>query len=298
MEFIDYYKILEVSKEADEKEIKNAYRRLARKYHPDVNPNNQEANRKFQQVNEANEVLSDPEKRKKYDRYGKDWRHAEEFERAAGDRGQSRRQTNGDDYGDGFSGGDFSEFFESMFGREAGQGRGRKIRFRGEDYRAELKLPLREAYRTHKQTLTVNGKNIRITVPAGIENGQTIRIKGHGGAGINGGPSGDLYITFSIPNDPVFKRDGNDLYTNQEIDLYTAILGGEIMLDTLKGKVRISVPAETQPGTRVRLKGQGFPVYKKDGAFGDLYVIYSVRIPSNLSPKEKELFSELSKLRT
>jgi curved DNA-binding protein len=297
MEFIDYYKILGIGKDASEKDIKNAYRKLARKYHPDLNPNSQEAKRKFQQINEANEVLSDHDKRKKYDQYGKDWKHAEEFEKARKSQEHRRQAPGGESFAGDFTGEQFSDFFESMFGGQTRSGYGGHVKFRGEDYHAQLQLSLREVYHSHKQTLTVNGKNIRISVPAGIENEQTIRIKGHGGPGINGGPHGDLYITFNIPNDPIFKREGSDLFTQKEIDLYTAMLGGEIMLETLKGKVKITVPPETQPDTKIRLKGQGFPVYKKEGTFGDLYVTYSVHIPTNLSPKEKKLFMELSKLR-
>ena len=177
----------------------------------------------------------------------------------------------------------------------SGRGGGRQAKFRGEDYQAELHLTLNDAYTTHQQTLTVNGKKIRITIPAGVENGQVIKLKGHGGEGINGGPNGDLYITFVIEEHPVFKRLGNDLYTTVEIDLYTAILGGEVMLDTLSGKVKLKVSPETQNGTKIRLKGKGFPVYKNEGQFGDLYITYSVKIPTNLTEKQKALFRELSK---
>ena len=182
-----------------------------------------------------------------------------------------------------------------MFGKS-----GRKessTRFKGQDFNAELRLGLKDVYTTQKQTLTVNGKNIRLTIPAGIENGQTIRIKGHGAPGINGGPNGDLLITFSIANDPEFKRVGNDLYKNVEIDLYTAILGAGITVDTMSGKVKLSVQPGTQNGTKVKLKGKGFPVYKHENQFGDLYISYTVKIPSSLSTKEKELFTELSKLK-
>ena len=144
--------------------------------------------------------------------------------------------------------------------------------------------------------LTVNGKNIRITIPAGIENGQTIKIAGHGGPGINGGPNGDLYITFLIANHPKFKRLGNNLYTTVDLDLYTAVLGGEITIDTLNGKVKLKVKPETQNGSKIKLKGKGFPVYKEKGQFGDLYITYSIVIPTNLTEKQKELFTELSKL--
>jgi len=292
MAFIDYYKILGLDKTASPKDVKNAYRKLARKYHPDLNPNNQDAKANFQKINEANEVLSDPEKRKKYDQYGNDWQHADEFEKQK----QYQSQSSGSGR-TGFSGssqqGDFSDFFESMFGGGAGAGRSRQTKYRGEDYTTEIHLDLIDAYKTHKQTLTVNGNNIRITIPAGVENGQIIKISGHGGPGVNGGPNGDLYITFSVANNPTIKRLGNNLYCNVELDLYSAVLGGEITIDTLDGKVKLKVKPETQQGTKVNLKGKGFPVYKEEGQFGDLQITYSVRIPTNLNEKQKKLFEEL-----
>lgn len=294
MDFIDYYKILEIDKGATPEEIKKAYRKLARKFHPDVNPNDKEAHKKFQQINEANEVLSDPEKRKKYDQYGKDWQHAEHFEQQRQQRARPPRQ---ESYPDGdFSGGaDFSSFFESMFG--GGGPRQRTTKFRGEDFNAELHLQLTDILKTHQQTLSINGKNIRITIPAGIENGQIIKLKGYGSPGVNGGPAGDLYITFRIEDHPKFKRDGNDLFTTTSIDLYTALLGGEAVIETLDNKVKMKVNPETQPGTKVRLKGKGFPVYKQEGQFGDLYVTLEVRLPTNLTEKQKALFKELSQLK-
>jgi curved DNA-binding protein len=296
MEFVDYYKILGVDKNASQEEIKKTYRKLARKYHPDVNPNDKEAHKKFQQINEANEVLGDPENRKKYDQYGKDWKHGEEFEKA---RKQQRQYADGRGGSQAFSGDfnedDFSEFFSSMFGGTRG-GRRRETKFRGQDYHAELHLGLRDVYVTHKQTLTVDGKNIRITIPAGVENGQKIKLKGYGSPGTNGGPNGDLYITFQVADDPKFKRSGDDLYATEEISLYTAVLGGEITIETLGGKVKLKVPPETQNGAKIRLKGKGFPVYKKEDEFGDLYITYQVKLPTNLSEKEKELFRELAKL--
>jgi len=295
MIFVDYYQILGVDKTATSKEIKSAYRKLARKFHPDLNPNDKDAKKNFQQINEANEVLSDPEKRRKYDQYGKDWSHADEFEKAK----QNKQQSAGD-RGQRFSGtpyeGDFSEFFESMFGGAAGRGRSRQVKYRGEDFNAELQLDLTEAYKTHKRTLTVNGGKIRITIPAGIENGQTIKIAAHGGPGMNGGPNGDLYITFSIANLPNFKRSGNNIYTAVFLDVYTAVLGGEIIIDTLDGKVKLDVKPETQNGTKVKLRGKGFPVYKNEGRFGDLIITYNIKIPTNLSDKQKVLFTELSRL--
>ncbi|GAB2811472.1 J domain-containing protein [Ferruginibacter profundus] len=290
MEFIDYYKILGVDKNASEEDIKKAYRKLARKLHPDLNPNDKDAHQKFQQINEANEVLSDAEKRKKYDQYGKDWQHADQFEQQA--RTSSRYA--GDNRFSGDDDSDFSSFFESMFG---GSGRKSQAKYRGQDYNAELRLNLTDAMKTHQQTLTVNGKNIRITIPAGIENGQIIKLKGYGAPGVNGGPSGDLYITFSIAPHPRFKRSGSDLFTTENIDLYTALLGGETTIDTLDGKVKLKVNPETQSGTKIRLKGKGFPVYKKEGAAGDLYVTYEVKLPVNLTEEQKALFTQLSKLK-
>ncbi|HMK03780.1 MAG TPA: DnaJ C-terminal domain-containing protein [Ferruginibacter sp.] len=297
MTFIDYYEVLGVKKGAGADEIKNAYRKLARKLHPDLNPNDKEANKKFQQINEANEVLSDPEKRKKYDKYGKDWERSEEYEKAR----QSQRQHAGSrqqqSYGD-FSGGDFSDFFSSMFGDfSGGGGRSSQAKFRGQDYNAEMKLLLADVYTIHKQTITINGKNIRITIPAGIENGQVLKLKGYGAPGINGGPAGDLYVSFSITNDERFKRAGNDLHMTVDLDLYTALLGGEITVDTLGGKVKLKVKPETQNGTKTRLKGKGFPVYKKEGEYGDLFITYMIKIPTNLTEKQKELFTELSTLK-
>ena len=294
MTFIDYYEVLGVKKDATQDAIKSAYRKLARKHHPDLNPNDKEAHKKFQQINEANEVLSDPEKRKKYDTYGKDWEHGAEYEKARRSQQYSRgagQGGGGNPFGD--DGGGFSDFFSSMFG---GSG-GRQAKYRGQDYNAELHLSLADAYTTHQQTLTVNSKNVRITIPAGVENGQVIKLKGYGAAGANGGPAGDLFLTFVIANDATFKRTGKDIYMDVDIDLYTAILGGDITIDTFGGKVKLKVKPETQNGTKLRLKGKGFPVYKKEGEFGDLYVTFNVKLPTNLTDKHRELFTELSNLK-
>jgi len=323
MDFIDYYKTLGVNKNATADEIKAAYRKLARKHHPDLNPNDKEANKRFQQINEANEVLSDPDKRKKYDQYGKDWQHAEAFEKAqqeAGARGGRRGAGQGQGFGgfggaQGFDGGagfgseggewhssddsGFSDFFESLFGR-AGRSQGgqsSQAKFRGQDYHAELEISLADAASTHQQVLTVNGKNIRITIPAGVENGQVIKLKGHGAPGVNGGPDGDLYITFSIADDARWTREGNDLHSKAHLDLYTAILGGDLTVDTLSGKVKLKIKPDTPNGNVVRLKGKGFPIYKQEGQAGDLYVTLEVKLPTNLTEKEKELFKQLQALK-
>ncbi len=302
MDFIDYYSVLGVPKDASEETIKKAYRKLARKHHPDLNPNDTEANKKFQQVNEANEILSDPEKRKKYDQYGKDWQHAEQFEQAQRQQRQRQPNTPGGgqeyDFSEGFGGADFSDFLSSMFGREGGARAGgrRETKFRGQDYQAELHLNLRDAYTTHKQTLTIEGKTIGITIKAGVENGQKIKLTGYGAPGVNGGPNGDLYITFVIADDPRYKRKGNDLYVTETIDLYTALLGGEKIVETLDGKVKVTVAPETQSGSKIRLKNKGFPVYGQEGTFGNLYVEWQVILPTNLTDEQKDLFRKASTL--
>ncbi|MFI0431076.1 DnaJ C-terminal domain-containing protein [Mariniflexile sp. HMF6888] len=296
MAFIDYYKILGLPKTASEQDIKKAYRKLARKYHPDLNPNDKEAERKFKEVNEANEVLSNAENRKKYDDYGEHWQHSEAYEQTR-QRQQQRPQyqTRGGFSESDFGGSDFSDFFESMFGSQRGN-RG-QIKFKGQDFNAELHLNLKDVYTSHKRTLTVNNKHIRITIPAGVENGQVIKIKGHGGPGVNGGPNGDLYIQFTIQNNTPFKRNKDNLYTTVDLDLYKAILGGEMMVNTFDGKVKLIIKPETKNGTQVKLTGKGFPKYRNEGQFGDLYITFNITIPTKLSVREKELFYELAKLR-
>jgi len=301
MEFIDYYKVLGLDKTASTEDIKKAYRKLARTHHPDLNPNNSEAVKKFQQINEANEVLSDPEKRKKYDQYGKDWKHADQFEEAQRQRqSQSQYRTQHNPFGQeehftySNNDGEFSDFFSQMFGGGTRGGQGNQVKYKGQDYRAEVNLNLTDVLQTHQQTFTVNGKNIRITVPAGIEDGQEIKIKGYGSEGMNGGPKGDLYITFHVNNNTAYKRTGNDLRTNVPLDLYTAILGGEKYVDTPNGKVKLNIKPETQNGETIRLKGKGMPVYKSDDQHGDLYLTWQIELPKNLNDQEKQLFQQLA----
>lgn len=314
MAYIDYYNILGVPKNASAEDIKKAYRKLARKLHPDMNPNDKEAQKKFQQINEANEVLSDPEKRAKFDKYGENWKHGEEYEKAQQQYQQQQQQyqqqyqQQGWDNNRGgrtfytqgnFTDEDFSDFFHDMFGsgfsqRKSGHS---SRRYKGGDYEAEIHISLRDAMQTHQRTLSVEGKNIRITIPAGVADGQKIKLTGYGQQGVNGGPNGDLYITFTIEEDAYFKRLGDDLYTVADIDLYTAILGGEILINTMDGQVKMKIKPGTQPDTKLRLKGKGFPIYKSKDNFGDLYVSLKMHIPDVLSEREKELFTELSKIR-
>ena len=304
-QFIDYYQTLGVDKSADEKQLKKAFRKLARKYHPDVAPDDAEAEQKFKAVNEAYAVLSDPEKRAKYDKYGKDWEHAEAFEQARQQRG------GGGTYG-GFGGGgnpfggqytytsggegaDFSDFFRDMFGGAAGGGGfgGQSRAFRGRDVEAELRVRMEDILQDNKQVLTVGDKQLRVTIPAGVEDGQTLRLRGQGSPGAGGGPAGDLYITFRVETPSDYRREGADLYKRTEVDLYTMLLGGKITVATPTGAVSLPVAEGTQNGKRVRLKGKGLPVYK-GSTNGDLYLDLEVRLPDRLSDSERKVFEELA----
>lgn len=291
MAYIDYYQTLGINKDATQAEIKKAYRKLARKYHPDLHPNDESAKAKFQEINEANEVLSDPEKRKKYDEYGEHWKYAEEM--------KSRTRQGTYEAEGGFNKGnwdegsfvDFDDFLEQLLGH-----RGFKHannRQRGEDYQATMEVTLREAAQTHKRIIQVNGHDLRITIPAGIADGQRIRLRQQGGKGVNGGEAGDLYITFKIVEDPQFTRQGDDLYTNVVIDLKSALLGGETIIETLTGKIKLKITPIVQPGSKVRLKGKGFPRYKREGEYGDLIVTYQLKLPTTITD---ELKREISKL--
>lgn len=295
MQFIDYYQILGIDKSTNAEDVKKAYRKLAHKHHPDLNPNDKEAHNKFQQINEAYEVLGDPEKRRQYDQYGKDRHRAQQYEQA-----QQQQQPNTQEsttFQKDPEGSRFSEFFESLFGGKNGKDRQGRETKKGQDHETILHLRLQDVCVTHPRTFMINGKPIRITIPAGVEDGQRIRLTGRGGPGVKGGPAGDLYIIFQIADDPVFKRSGSDLHATVDLDLYTAILGGEITVDTLSGKLKLKVPPETQNGTKVRLKGKGFPVYKQEGQYGDLYITYQIKIPTGLSERERVLFTQLSKLK-
>jgi curved DNA-binding protein len=292
MQFIDYYKILGISKNASDSDIKKAYRKLARKYHPDLNPKDTEAERKFIEINEANEVLSHPENRKKYDQYGENWKDADAYENAKNQRSQYSKQSS--QGGQQFNQEDFSDFFESMFG--GSQRQQQSAVYRGQDFTTELHLDLMDVFKSHKRTLTINGKNIRITIPAGVTNGQTIKIKNHGGKSPANGPKGDLYITFIINNTSSFHREGADLYMTQDIPMLTAVLGGSQLIKTIDGQVKLTVKEGTQNGSKVKLKGKGFPKYKEENSFGNLFVTYNVVVPTALSRKQKELYQELAKL--
>ena len=294
MAFIDYYKILGVKNDASQDEIKRAYRRMAKRYHPDTNRDDPKDKERFQEINEANEVLGDPEKRRKYDEYGEHWRNADEFE------AQRRQYSNGTQGGYNFGGfggfGDFgssagnssgfSDFFEELFGR--GAFRSTQQPQRGKDLQATLQLTLKEAATTHRQQFTINGEAISITIPAGISDGQKIRIKGKGDTGANG-ERGDLYITFRITPDSRFTREGNNLHTTATIDIFTLLLGGDIIVPTLHGEIKATIKPGTQPGSKLRLRGKGFPVYRQEGAFGDLIVTLKATVPQLSEAQRSEI---------
>lgn len=315
MDYKDYYKTLGVEKTATTEQIKKAYRKLARQYHPDVNPNDATAEQKFKEVNEANEVLSDADKRQKYDQLGADYVR---YQQAGGGRGPGAggggqggfdwsqyAQGGGQGGFGGFGGGqfggegeDFSDFFSSMFGGMGGAGGGRSSRpGAGQDYQAELELSLQEAYEGGPRTITVNGKNLRITIQPGVADGQTIRLRDQGGPGRNGGPNGSLLITFRILPDARYVRNGDDLTQDVPVPLYKALLGGEQTVETLGGPVKIKLKPETANGSRLRLRGKGFPVYRQDGQHGDLYLRLNVQLPTNLNEEERDLIKQLAQLR-
>lgn len=292
MAFIDYYKVLGVEKNATPADIRKAYRKMAKKYHPDINKDNPKAQELFQAVNEANEVLSNPEKRKKYDEYGEHWKHADEFETQKSSYNPFEGYGSTSGWGDfSRSAGntsDFSDFFEQLFGGT----RSRRTQHAARDINATLSISLRDAAVTHKETFSVNGENIRITIPAGITDGQKIRLRGRGTPDARG-ERGDLYITFKIEPDTIFGREGDNLTLTVAVDVFTLILGGEIKIPTLDGEVMLSIKANTAPDSKLRLKGKGFPVYKSEGAKGDLIITIKTELPQ-LDEQQKEQLRQIA----
>lgn len=297
MDYKDYYKVLGVPKNATAADIKKAYRRLAVKYHPDRNKDDKQAEEKFKEISEANEVLSDPEKRQKYDALGENWQQAQN----AGPFGRGG-QPGG--FGRGFEGfgtgtgneSTFSDFFETLFGRRPNEPAGSRTVRKGQDYRAETTISLQEAYTGTGRMVEVNGQKLRIKLKPGIGHEQVIRLKDKGEPGTNSGPAGDLYITIRIADDEYFDRKGDDLYTDVAIDLYTAVLGGKATVRTLKGDIKLDIPEGTDNGKVLRLKGLGMPVYGQPEQFGNLYVTIQVQLPKNLTETQKALFRQLAGL--
>lgn len=307
MEYKDYYKILGVDKKATTDEIKKAFRRLTLKYHPDKNPGNKEAEEKFKLIAEANSVLSDPANRRKYDELGENWQQYEQQQNQPGGGpfgGPGGRQyTYEGDFSDIFGEGGpsgFSDFFEQFFGGGSRTGSNgsrsrRTANFKGNDLETELDISLNEAYHGTQRLIQLENEKLRITTKPGAYDGQLLRIKGKGGRGSSAEYHGDLFVRIHVTPNPAFTRRGDDLYARHTIDLYTAVLGGETVVDTLTGKVKVKIAAGTQNGTTIRMKGKGMPVYGKAGKFGDLYVQLQVHIPDKLTEKQKELFEQLRK---
>ena len=315
MEYKDYYKILGVDKKASQQEIKKVYRRLARQYHPDVNPGVKSAEARFKEINEAYEVLSDPDKRQKYDELGSSW---QQWQRQGGDPhgfdwsqwytgGQPGASSTQVEYGDleDLLG---SDFFRAIFGgmagagdpsRFGGAGYGRQPRSRrGQDFEHPVEITLEEAYGGTKRLLQIEDRRIEVTIPPGVDSGSRVRISGEGGASHGSGAKGDLYLRIAVLPHGIFERKGDDLYCQVPVDLYTAVLGGEVAVPTLKGQVMLKIPPETQGGKRIRLKGLGMPNIKNPKVKGDLYAEVGIVLPRDLSKQEKDLFAQLAALRT
>jgi len=286
----DYYKILGVDRKAGERDIKQAYRKLARQHHPDVNPGDKAAEEKFKQINEAYEVLSDKDNRQKYDKYGDQWQHAEQFEKAR------QQQAPGWDFSQQggrrvySSEGDFGSLFDDLL-RGFGTGRGQAQPGRARSQEHPVEVTLEEAYRGTTRTLSfADGKRLEVKVPAGVRAGSRVRLAGKGARG------GDLYLIVTVKPHPTFERRGDDLYVGVSVPLAVAMLGGEVKVSTLKGKVALKIPPETQNGRTFRLAGQGMPHLGKSSR-GDLMARVRVVLPDKLSAEEKELFKKLGELR-
>ena len=299
MDYKDYYKILGVERKASEEEIRKAYRELAKQHHPDRNPDNKQAEERFKEINEAYQVLSDPQKRSVYDRVGSDYSNWQR-RGAPGD-------FNWNDYGGGFpggarvnyedleemfggagaGGGGFSDFFRTIFGMREEQA----ARARSQGYQQALDITMEEAYKGTTRVLQNNGKQKQVRIPAGVRTGSKVRVAG-------GGPNGtDLYLIIDVKEDSRFERRGNDLHTTATVNVFTAILGGEAEVETLDGRIKLNVPAGTQPEQVFRLAGRGMPNVKNPDQKGDLYVRLKVQIPKYLSAKQRELLDEASRLK-
>jgi DnaJ-class molecular chaperone len=283
----DYYQVLGVSRGASDQEIKQAYRKLARQYHPDINPGDKQAEARFKEINEAYEVLSDKEKREKFDRFGSDWRRYEQG-------------GPGVDFG---GGADFSDIFETLFGSRGGRSAGGfNVRMDGQDVEQPVEISLEEAFAGTQRTLQFSNPNgsprtITVKIPAGADTGTRVRVPGEGGPGLNGGTKGDLYLVVRLQPSQRYERKGDDLYLKVETSLYTLMLGGQAAVPTLSGKtINLTIPEQTQNGRTFRLSGQGMPALRSDRR-GDLYVTVTAQLPTSLSSRERELFEELRKLK-
>jgi curved DNA-binding protein len=323
VKFKDYYEVLGVKRDASEAQIRQAYRKLARKFHPDVNPGDKVAEDRFKELNEANEVLSDPEKRKRYDQLGANWKDGADFTPPPG---WGRVNVEFDDLGSMFGGGGFSDFFETLFGGARGAGQAtrqeRARSARGQDAEAEMEISLQDAHRGGRHRITLqttrpcptcggtgtsagavcstcggsghvlSPKTIDVNIPPAAREGSVIKVKQHGQAGFGGAEAGDLYIRLKIKPDPNFVVSGDDITAEVPISPWEAVLGAAIEVATIDGKAEVKVPAGAQGGQRLRLKGQG--LNKRAGGRGDQYVKLKVVVPTHPTDKEKKLFEDLS----
>ncbi len=296
----DYYSILGVSRNATEREIKQAYRKLARKYHPDVNPGDKSAEARFKEINAAHEVLSDADKRKKYDQYGDQWQYADQFAKAGYKTPPGWDFSRGSDnsgfyYASGEE--DVGGMFDDLLRQFGGGGRGRVRSRRGQDIEVSVEITLEEAYQGSTRMVSVDGQRLEVKIPPGVTEGSRVRIAGKGNPGYGGSQRGDLYLIISVKPHPLFERKGDDLSVDIQVPLTVAILGGEVEVPTLKGKLVLKIPPETQNGRIFRLAGQGMAKLN-DSSRGDLLVAVKVVLPTKLSSREKELFRELSHIRS
>lgn len=313
MEYKDYYKVLGVARDASEKEIKKAYRRLARQYHPDKNQGDSTAEERFKEINEAHEVLTDADKRRKYDQLGSQW---QQWQRMGGDPSQfdfgqwfSGGQRQGGvnyAYGDDLfgSGGGFSDFFQSIFGgpqmqwRQA-QGAGRRgpgMARPGQDIEQEVEISLEEAFHGTNRAYRVDGHRLEVKIPAGVATGSRVRVAGKGGQGQGGGPPGNFFLRVKVLPHGLFERNGDNLSCEVPVDVYTAVLGGEVRVPSLSGDLKLKIPPETQSGRSFRLRGRGMPALRNPERRGDLFARVRIVLPDRLSEREKELFRELAQL--
>jgi curved DNA-binding protein len=304
MTYKDYYQILGVDKKATQEEIKKAYRKLAMQYHPDRNKGDKAAEEKFKLISEANGVISDPEKRKKYDELGENWQQFEQGSQQAGRPSGNRNNTqqnyyeydDSDMFGNGGQSSGYSDFFEQFFGRGAKQSQGQRANFAGSNYETEMEITLEEAYHGTSRIIQLEKEKLRITTKPGAYDGQLLRIKGKGGKGSSPEHHGDLFVRIRVKSHPNFNRKGDDLYTSHTIDLYTAVLGGEAVVETITGKVKMNIEAGMQNGKTMRLRGKGMPMNNKHGSHGDLYVELQVKIPEKLNDEQRALFEQLKQL--
>ncbi len=305
MEYQDYYKILGVDRNASDKDIRKAYRRLARQYHPDVNPGDAASEEKFKQINEAYQVLSDSEKRAKYDQIGQSY---QQWQRMGGQPGGFNwSDWMGGQPGGGFrveyadlNGDDpFSDFFRNIFG---GMGGGRTTTYqrqqmKGQDLEVTAQVSLEEAYHGTQRTVQIGGRRLDVSIPAGARDGMRIRLRGQGEPGYAGGQPGDLYVIVEVLPHPTYRREGADLHLDLKVPLFTAVLGGTVSVPTLSGNVSLRIQPETQSGQTIRLRGKGLPQVRQKNAYGDLFAHVLVQVPTELNDRERALFEELRALR-